>query len=459
MDAIYDFVDNFFNIRFEDLPPEAINAAKKEVLDSLACALGGSTKAGVKELVDLIKEWGGRGQSTIVGYGIKCPAPDAALVNGTMIHALDYDDGHPVAQVHIGCVAVSTSFAIAERQGRVDGQTFITALALGQDFLARLGLASRPNSSLIKSGWHPTPLYGYLGAAAIAAKIIGLNREKMLNALGIAYHQCAGNSQAVNDGALTKRLGPGLAARAGITSALMAERGISGAHDILEGQYGVFNQYHGGDYSREVLLDGLGKRFEGANIGDKPYPCCGFGHAHIDATLSLKQKYSIKPENVSRIIAFGGEPAYSISVPAGVKQTPRNPVDAQFSLPWEIAVALVKGKVTLEDFTAEAIQRKDFLNISGKVIGQLDPELSRHGVGPGRVTIILQDGNEYSELVEHCLGSVERPMSFADCAAKFRECAPGSIKQLTADNIDKVIKSVDNLEKLDDATKIIQMLG
>ncbi|HEX7475322.1 MAG TPA: MmgE/PrpD family protein [Dehalococcoidales bacterium] len=459
MDAIYDFIDNFFNIRFEDLPPEAINAAKKEVLDSLACALGGSNKAGVKELVDLIKEWGGRAQSTIVGYGIKCPAPDAALVNGTMIHALDYDDGHPVAQVHIGCVAVSTSFATAERQGHIDGQSLITALALGEDFLARLALASRPHGSLIKSGWHPTPLYGYLGSAAIAAKIIGLNREKMLNAVGIAYHQCAGNSQAVNDGALTKRLGPGLAARAGITSALMAERGISGAHDILEGQYGVFNQYHGGDYSREVLLDGLGKRFEGANIGDKPYPCCGFGHAHIDATLSLRAKYSIRPENVSRIIAYGGEPAYSICIPAEVKGSPRNPVDAQFSLPWEIAVALVKGKVTPEDFTAEAIQREDFLNISGKVIGKLEPGLSRHGVGPGRVTIILQDGNEYSELVEHCLGSVERPMSFTDCAAKFRECAPGSNKPLNGAKVDQIIELVGKLEELEDATEIIRMVG
>ncbi len=139
--------------------------------------------------------------------------------------------------------------------------------------------------------------------------------------------------------------------------------------------------------------------------------------------MSLRSRYSIRPEQVARIKAYCGETAYDICVPPEVKQAPRNPVDAQFSLPWEIAVALVEGKVTPEDFTAEAIKRQDFLDISRKVTGELDPSLNRHGVGPGRLTIIMKDGREYTEAVEHCLGSVARPMSFADVAKKFRECA------------------------------------
>jgi 2-methylcitrate dehydratase PrpD len=459
MDAINEFVDNFINIRYDDLPRAAVEAARQEVLDSLAAALGGSRSAAVGELVDLVREWGGRGQSTVIAYGLKCPAPDAALVNGTMVHALDYDDGHPVAQVHIGCVAVPTCFAVAERLGGISGRDLITALALGQDFLARLGLASRPQGSLIKSGWHPTPLCGYLGAAAMAGKLLGLDREKMLHALGIAYHQCAGNSQAVDDGALTKRLGPGLAARAGITAALMAARGITGARNILEGRYGLFNQYHGGDYSREILLADLGKRFEGVNIGDKPYPCCGFGHAHIDVALSLRSRYAIKPEQVARITAYCGETAYDICRPPEVKQAPRNPVDAQFSLPWEIAVALVKGSVTLEDFTPDAIARRDYLEIARKVTGEIDPSLNRHGVGPGRLTITMKDGREYTEQVEHCLGSVERPMTFADVAEKFRKCAPASLRPLSAAGVEHLIELIGRLEELDDATEIIREVG
>lgn len=459
MDAIEAFVDNFTHTKFSDLPVAAIDAAKKEVLDSMATALGGVSRAGVPELVELAKEWGGKGESTIIGHNFKCPAPNAALVNGTMIHALDYDDGHPVAQVHIGCVAVSTCFSAAERRGGINGEDLITVLALGGDFLARLGLASCPKGSLINSGWHPTPLYGYLGSAAMAARIFDLDHEKTLNALGIAYHQCSGNSQAVNDGALTKRLGPGLAARGGITSAIMAEKGITGAKNILEGQYGLFNQYQRGDYSREILLADLGKRFENVNIGDKPYPNCGFTHPFIDAIFSLKAKYKIDPHNIEEIQAYGGDPALSLCTPIEIKRSPRNPVDSQFSLPWAISVAMVKGKVTLEHFTEEAIHTKELLEVSNKVIGKLDSSLSRHGVGPGRITLIMKDGTRYTEEVEHFLGSVERPMEFEDCANKFRECARQSLTALTESKIETIVNFIQRLETLKDATDIIRLLG
>ncbi len=459
MDAIFDFVKNFTKTRYEDIPGPALEAARKEVLDSLATALGGSSQAGVGELVEMVKEWGGNEQSTVIAYGIRCPAPNAAQVNATMTHALDYDDGHPVAQVHIGCVAVPTCFAVAERMGGISGREFIAALALGADFLARLGLASRPGGSLIESGWHPTALYGYLGAAAMAGRIMKLDQERIANAIGIAYHQCAGNSQCVNDGALTKRMGPGLAAKGGITAALMAERGITGAKNILEGEYGLFAQYQGGDYDAKILTENLGKRFEGANIGDKPYPCCGFSHPFIDAVLLLKSKHDIEADRIQSITAYGGESAYEICAPPEVKCTPRNTVDAQFSIPWAIATALVKGSVGVEDFTEEAIKRKDVLKVSQKVSGVLDPEMSRHGVGPGRLKIVMEDGREYTEEVEHCLGSIERSMTFEDCAAKFRECAAGSIKPLTDDTVSTVIELIGRLDRLDDATEIIRRLG
>ncbi len=459
MDAINEFVDLFSDTRYADLPSAAVESAKKEVIDSLATALGGSQKAAIGELAELVREMSGKPQSTVIGRDLKCPAPEAALVNGAMIHALDYDDGHPVAQVHIGCVAVSTCFAVAEMQGGVNGPEFIRALVLGADFLARLGLASRPHGSLVKSGWHPTPLCGYLGASAMAGILMKLDKEQMLNALGIAYHQCAGNSQAVNDGALTKRLGPGLAARGGIFAALMASKGITGAHNILEGQYGFFNQYHAGDYSRETLLAGLGDFFEGANIGDKPYPNCGFTHAFIDAVFTLRKKYRIQPEQVDLITAYGGASAYELSFPVEVKRSPRNPVDAQFSLPWAIAVALVNGNVGVDDFTEKAIKREDLLQIANKVIGVLVPEMSRHGVGPGRVVIKLKDGVEYSELVEHCLGSIERPMTFDDCALKLKECASAAVKPYSAQTLQTVIDSTRGLEQLPDAAMIIKLLG
>jgi 2-methylcitrate dehydratase PrpD len=459
MDAIYQFVNNFFNIKYQDLPEAAVEAARKEVIDSLATAMGGSSKGGIAGLADIVKEWGRTDQSTVIAYSLKCPAPDAALVNGAMIHALDYDDGHQLAQVHLGCVIVPTCFAMAERQGGLNGKELIRTMVLGADFLSRMAMASRPKSTLMKSGWHPTPLYGYLGAAAMAGTIMGLNQDKMLNAIGIAYHQCAGNSQAVNDAALTKRMGPGLAARGGITAALMAERGITGAKNVLEGEAGLFRVYHGGDYDAGILTAELGQRFEAVNIGSKPYPCCGFGHAFIDAILDLKARYHIQAGQVKEIRAYGGESSYGLTVPIEIKRNPRNIVDAQFSLPWEIATALVRGKVTLDDFTEKAIQNEEVLQNARKVTGYLDPKMNRHAVGPARVIVVMQDGQEFQEEVEHCLGSVERPMTFEDCANKFRECAPLSIKPVAAAEVEKVIEMVRHLDELPDATEIIRRLG
>ena len=459
MAAITDFIKHFIDTRYEDISGDAVESAKREVLDSLATALGGSSKAGVGELVDMVREWGGSGQSTIIAYGTKCPAPNAAQVNGTMIHALDYDDGHQKALVHIGCVAVSTCFAVAERMGKVSGRELITALALGGDFLARLGLASKPGASALASGWHPTTLFGFLGAAAMAGKIMGLDEEKMINALGLAYHQCGGAGSGVADGALAKRMGPGLAASAGIKAALMAERGITGERDPLEGRTGLFKAYMGGDYDINIFTADLGKRFEGVNIGDKPYPCCGLTHTCIDAALALMSRHDIRADRIRDITVYGGDPVYGLSQPPEIKCAPRTITDAQFSVPWVVATTLVKSKVTVDDFTEEALKRQDILDVAQKITARLDTSMNRHGVGPGGVIITMNDGTGYQEEVEHCLGSVARPMTFEDCTKKFRECAACSIKPLPADKAEEVIEMVSTLEKRDDATEIIRLLG
>ncbi|MBN1692472.1 MAG: MmgE/PrpD family protein [Dehalococcoidales bacterium] len=459
MTAINEIVKHLVNTRHEDIPSDAVVAVKQEVLDSLATALGGSSKAGVKELVDMVTEWGGANQSTVIAYGFKCPAPNAAQVNGTMIHALDYDDGHQVALVHIGCVAVSTAFAVAERMGKISGKELITAVALGGDLTARLGLASKPGGSAMASGWHPTTLFGFLGSAAVAGRIMVLDEERMINALGLAYHQCGGAGTGVADGALAKRMGPGLAAKGGITAALMAERGITGERDPFEGRTGLYMTYMGGDYDPTLLTADLGKRWEVLNIGDKPYPCCGLTHACIDAALALKTKNKINADDIKEITVYGGDKVYQHAQPPDIKKAPRTIIDAQFSVPWVVALALANGRVTVDDFTDEAIKRPEILKLTHKIDTRLETSMNRHGVEPGGVTIKMQDGGEYTEEVEYCLGSVQRPMSFEDVTRKFRECAPCSIKPLSKEKTEKVIDMVGRLEKLDDASEIIRLLG
>ena len=289
------FAGHFVNTSYKDIPPEAIEAAKKEIIDSLATALGGTTKPGIGELVGLVKEWGGEPQSTVIGYGFKCPAPHAAQANGSMMHALDYDDGHPKSLVHVGCVAISTCFAAAERMGNVNGKDFVAAVALGGDFDSRLGAASRPGGTALGAGFHPTTLFGCLASGAMAAKVMKLDEDKWINALGLAFHQCGG---AGTGGGIAKRMGPGFAARAGVTAALMAEKGITGDRNPLEGvegRGGVYNTYMRGDYDPKILTKDLGKVYEGIDIGFKPYPCCGFTHPFIDAVLSLRGEEPDQP--------------------------------------------------------------------------------------------------------------------------------------------------------------------
>jgi len=461
MDLSALMADHLVGAQYGDIPAAAIEAAKKEVIDSLATALGGTTKPGVPELVALAKEWGGAPQSTVFGYGIKCPAPVAAQVNGSMIHALDYDDGHPVALVHIGCVAVSTSFAAAERRGNVSGKSLLAALALGADFECRLGLASRPGSSALGAGWHPTTLFGHLGAAAMAGRIFGLDSQRMLDGLGLAYHQCAGAGSGVGDGALAKRMGPGLAARAGLTAALMAERGITGDRHFLggpSGRGGLYNVYYGGDFDAAILTADLGKRFLGVDIGDKPYPCCGFTHPFIDAAFALMSKHGIKADQVAGMTARGGQAVYGMIV-GEAKVAPRTIVDAQFSVPWTVSTALLKGKVTLDSFTPESIKDQSVVAVARKVSGELDHTMDRHGVGPGRLTITMKDGQQYVEEVEHFLGSVENPMSFDDCAAKFRECARCALYPLPSTTVDRIIDLVRRLDEVDDISQITRLLA
>jgi len=461
MDAIFDFVDNFLDKKYLDIPQTAIEVAKKETLDTLGVALAGSSSPGIKEIVELVKEWGGRPQSTIFGYGLRIPATMAAQVNASMAHALDYDDAHDGAIMHPGVITVMTSFAVAERIGGISGKDFIVSIVLGDDFLCRLGLAVAARVKPIKMGWHQTTLFGYLCAAAVAGRIIGLDKDRMVNALGIAYHQCSGNGQCTIDGALTKRMGPGFAVSGGITSALMAERGITGAKNSLEGEWGLFNQYHRGNYDPQVLTSELGKKYEGTNISIKPYPCCRGAHTSIDAALALVNENNINTSDIHKVIVFTGEGNFQLLCnPIEVKRNPRNAVDSQFSIPWVVATAIAKRKVAISDFTFEAIRNESFLEVSNKLDVQIDPNLNRSDqLEPARVVINLKSGKVFTKQCDNASGSPEKPLSFGDCIDKFRDCSAYSIHPIPGNTIDRTLQFIEKLDELTDATEIIRTIN
>ncbi len=381
-----------------------------------------------------------------------------------MAHALDYDDTGD-GPTHQSVITVPTALAMAERQGKVSGKEFITAVALGADLMGRLGMAFRSGKKSasvaghIGGGWHLTALYGYFAAAGIAGRLMGLDEEQMLNALGIAYHQSAGNGQCVTEGALTKRMGPGFSVRGGITAALLAEKGITGAHEALEGEVGLFNLYHKGEYDAAPLTAELGKRFMGVNALMKPYPCCKGTHAYVDLVETMVKKHGIKAEDIKEITIFNEDDKYVLLNPVEKRAKPENPVDAQFSIIWAAAAVFARGKAGIGEFTEQAIADKSILGVSRKIKVGVDKGIGeKKGQIPARISVVLKSGKIIDEKAEPGAGA-ERRHPFDDYERKFRDCAAYAIKPRTPEQIEKIIALVKDLEKVEDVGELVKLLG
>jgi 2-methylcitrate dehydratase PrpD len=235
----------------------------------------------------------------------------------------------------------------------------------------------------------------------------------------------------------------------------MAKIGVTGAKNTFEGEWGLYRQYMHGDYSPKILTADLGKRFEGVDVVIKPYPCCRGVHPAIDAALALAIDENIRAADIKEIVlSVTGAHLSLLCQPEDAKRSPRSPVDAQFSIPWGVASAIVGRRVGLDDFTESAIKNRDVLGVTQKMRVEVDDTLHRPGPEPTRVKVITNDGKAFVKVVENPLGSLERPMSFEDCARKFNDCA----KDLGAGRIERTIESVRRLERLDDIREIIRLL-
>ena len=415
-----------------ELPASAIAAAKANVFDTLACAAAGSSAAAVAETRELALEWGGAPQATILGFGDKLPAHHAAWVNGTMAHARDYDDTHDAAVLHAGVSVIPAALAAAELrgsasgrlQGPASGADFIAGVAAGLETICRLGVATR--IGIIESGFIYTPLFGYFAATVAAGRVLGLDVAQMVNALGIAYSQVAGNHQVTRDGALTKRMQPGFAAQAALVSVQLAQRGVRGAQATFEGVDGFLRVYLHDRCDRDALRAGLGERYEFTQLSYKPYPCCRFDHTAIDAALALRGAHRIEPERVRRIRVGLNRQAYeAVCTPVDVRRAPQTIVHAQFSIPFTVAAALVDGSVELGHFTDAALRRDDILSLAQRVDAFVDEDIERdwgRNISPAEVRIEMSDGTMHALRVDYPLGHPSRPMSTADFDAKAADC-------------------------------------
>ena len=450
------------DLQFDELPAHALDAARTNVLDTLICAVAGSTARAIAEVRELATEWGGTPQATTFVFGDRLPAHHAAWVNGAMAHARDYDDTHDGAVLHAGVSVVPAALAAAELCGHVDGKTFLTGVAAGLETICRLGIATRVG--IVESGYMYTSLFGYFAATVSAGKILGLTQAEMIDALGIAYSQVAGNHQVTRDGALTKRIQPGFAAKAALVSVQMARKGIRGTHATFDGRDGFLRVYLRNAFDRHAFISDLGKRFEFTRLSYKPYPCCRFNHTAIEAALALRKSEAIDVRCIRRIRVGVTRQAYeAVCTPLDVRRAPATVVHAQFSIPFTVAAALVDGHVGLGHFSENGIHREDILQLADLVDPYVDEAIEKawsRSISPVALELEMVDGRTLSHRIDIPLGHPDRPMRARDLEAKAADCFAASARQgFAADAPGALRAMVEKLECADDVTQLVNAIS
>src|SRR6266404_4129389 len=447
-DAAWPLVQHVCRTRYADLPESAIRSARRDVLDTFGCMLGGSGSPGIDELCRVIGRWGGLEESRVLLRATRLPAPQAALLNASMGHALDFDDTLDTGgSIHPGVSVLASVLAAADRLGGVSGRDVLLAVALGLDVSCRIAFASTADR-----GWHRTAAIGVFGATAAVGKLTGLTAEQMLAAFGIAYSHAAGNRQCILDGALTKRMQAGQAASAGVFSAVLAHTGFTGARNIFNGRFGFFELYQPNGYDASVLLRDLGTAFRGEALSYKPYPCGRPLHAAIDAALAARARLEIeRPDDIEAVTVEADPAGHNDQFGRGpAKRRPTQVVEAQFAQPFLIATALVHGKVGIAE--VDGLGDASVLALSDRIAGVARAHRPR---GSLSITVQRTDGRSVTVEASDPIGSPEKPLTDAQLEAKFHDCARNAVRPLPDASVDGVLAAIGRLETLPDARELM----
>jgi 2-methylcitrate dehydratase PrpD len=360
------------------------------------------------------------GPCTAIGHRRALSAAGAAFVNGTAAHGEDFDDTFEGGPVHAGAVIVPAVLAACERHG-ADGKAALEGIAVGIETMCRLGLVAP--KMVHKAGFHPTAVFGAMGAAAGVGATLGLNERQLVDALGNAASFASGIIEYLAEGAWTKRLHPGWAAQSGLRAALLGQAGFSGPRTVFEGVHGLFHGFAHtteGDYA--ALTGDFGRRWVTETLAFKPYPCGTMTHPYIDCARRLSM-LGITPGDIKEMICEVGDgTVHRLWEPLADKQRPPNGYAGKFSQPYCIATAFVHGNIGLEAFTDAAVQDPSVLALAGKVVYVVDPNNPYPNAFTGHVRMMLHDGRVIEDRQPHMRGGAQEPLTRADIEEKFALC-------------------------------------
>lgn len=453
-------------LRYEQLPAALVDRIKLCVLDTLGVSIGASTLSEEAKMVaDYVRSFGGTREARILGFGGMAPAAWAVFVNGSLGHMLDYDDVGGGGHVSIATIPIA--FALAEKRGGVSGREFIAGVAAGTDIHVRLNQAIDIPDWTMAEGWFATQLFGFVSGAATASRLLRLDADRTDHAFGIAYTQMSGSRQmAVGNSTHLRSMQAGFSGHGAVIAAELAQRGIIGSREIVEGRYGIFHNYVRTEHPDwDAIVAGLGTTFPMLEVhGFKVWPACGYTRPTNAATLELRRDHGIAPEDVDTITISGGTGATRLlSEPLELKRRPQLSIDGKYSIPFTTAVMMVKGNVTLRDYTDQGLRDPEVLAMADRVAYRADPnaELPVGGnssVSRPTVEVRLKDGRVLSRQVDSVPGDPHNPVGREMLEAKFRDCVSFAVKPLDKHNIDAAIALIRDLENVADVTEVMRLL-
>ena len=435
-------------LRFQQLPQEVVDRVKYFFLDFIGVTCRGSQEDSSKSVYHFVRGLGhGHREGVIIGTKERAPHLYSALANGTSAHAIEMDDVNNEASLHPGVVAFPAALATSEMVGGA-GKKFIEAVVLGYEVMIRLGRALGAQNSY-KRGFHPTGTCGSFGSSVASSKILGLDEQGLLSALGIAGSQAAGSMEYLAQGAWTKRFHAGWAAHSGMIAAQLARKGFRGPTSIIEGRDGFLRAYsNGADPSK--VLEGLGSGFEILHTSVKPHGCCRYMQPPIDAILEIVKENDLSPEKVEKVrVGILRAGAHLIAEPLEEKYSPQSIVDAQFSMPFGAAIAVLYRKAGLGEFHLSRIRSEEVKRMMRRVECVTDPDLEKTFPKQWCATaeILTKDGKRYFTKVEYCKGDPENPLSWDELIEKFHDL---SSRFMTKERRLKIVDRVRSLETIRD---------
>ena len=444
---------------FADLPPATVAAAKASILDTIGCAIAGTSGPDMAAIGAVVEGWHGTASATVIGTGgLKVPAYHAVLVNAATVHQDDYDDTFDPSPCHPSSASLMTALAVGQEVGGVSGKDIITAVALANDLICRIAIALTGRMDAYP--WFRAPVIGIFAATAACTKIMGGTEAQHLNALGLSLPQTGGTWSSVHHpGSSVRAIRDGLTYKNAVLSAQLAMRGVRGDAQVFDGPFGFYHAFFRGEYDRDRLLEGLGERFMTDRISLKPWPSCRHLHATLTAVVELMERETLRFGDIEDVLVHVGDINLDRCKPVGLGMIPAGRIDLLCNLPFAVGAAILHGGLPLGLYRDPALADAVVRDAVPKVKWVHDERQNGPwSLEPGLIEIRTRAGKTLTNHAPVGLGHPDHRMSEERLLAKFMDCISAGAVPVAPERGRQIAELVLHLENQTEIETLMSLL-